>query len=429
MAICLALSAYLAVYKLLKAEQTKSIAIRSKRKDFADYAEAVGEIKKTQVVSKAISNVVSLSTTEPSPVTTQGLPQPFVISYDTPDVIESLWARAFLVEPQLIVSVLLRNYGFSTEIMSGQKRCEVGGIGGVLVKAYEGWDVHGSTRNTAVVHCKIEKPTTIPEGPGASVKIFDGTPDGLRVSIATPPRPPEAFKLTVCTPVLHGNLRLQWIHEWMDVYYKDLGAEHVFFYSSFSKMRQRLTTEARLDMSKTPYTVIDLSSQQKYKPYYFGQTTAIYDCLLLNRYLRTEWTVFQDLDEILWTPHWPSPRHFFAEKEAACSAVTLGLWSIEIGDCEPVGPGKTTLIERMTNFDKKPFCGYNCPGIRGHRKYAVRPSEVDKLTIHDPYPNNVQRLCQLSVQEAHMRVYWRAVDGNIPTCIRTVTPPKSSKVT
>ena len=135
----------------------------------------------------------------------------------------------------------------------------------------------------------------------------------------------------------------------------------------------------------------------------------IYDCLFLNRHLKSKWTLFQDLDEVIWVPpRWESLAHLLSRVEENYDAVSFGRWHANVTVCRPRTVHFPTLIDRMNVFHAQPHCGELCRAWKGLRKYAAKPSTVEYLYIHQPdfQTQKDRALLDLKISKGFLRHYW-----------------------
>eukprot|EP00117_Sycon_ciliatum_P000537 scpid30314/ scgid6563/ len=228
----------------------------------------------------------------------------------------------------------------------------------------------------------------------------------------------KAFTWSVCIPPMHVNARYEWVSQLLRYYISRMGADYFFFYSAIADITAARLTELGVDYAEQYSSVVDMSSQMEFKPYYFAQTTAIHDCLYLNKQIKTEWTLFQDLDELLVLPaKWPDPLTFF-ETHKDKHAITFGMWSVDSRVCRPEsevesGDQDWPLIVRMKKATRGPYCGNMCIDWRGRRKYVLQPAIVEALFIHKPI---ARPLLNLPVSDGFMRNFWRAQNKDVQYC-------------
>ena len=207
-----------------------------------------------------------------------------------------------------------------------------------------------------------------------------------------------------------GGLGSGWIF-----YRVKLRVDHFFAYSALPDLRKTPLSKRNLG---NDIDIIDiLTAVREFDMHNFGQSITISDCLLLNNWLGTEWTIFQDYDEVLWLPsRWGSALEFLSEQGVSNDVVTFGTWIADINVCKKLQIGTETYIERMTQLTSSPWCGQKCSDWKGRRKYAVRPRKVYAiLTIHDVKVPR-QRVNVLNVSEGYLRHYRKVTNIKAPTC-------------
>ena len=329
--------------------------------------------------------------------------------------------RAFIINAHLLVAIVVLpviNY----QRVAHYGRCFVGNEDGFLsrnsTKSY--WmETHGHRHHAMAVYCEFRGPV-----------LDRATHGGLRVAldfrepsefltnavIERDSRPvANTFNVTICLPSLFGSLRWKWIEEWLNFYRVRLRVDHFFAYSALPDLRDTPLSKGILGGD---IDIIDvLTAVREYDMHYFGQSIAICDCLFLNNWLGTEWTIFQDYDEVLWLPNpWSSAMEFLSEYGASDGVVTFGSWIVDINVCKKLQNGTETFIERMAQLTSSPFCGQKCGDWKGRRKYAVRPRKVYAiLTIHDVKVSR-QRVNALNVSKGYLRHYRKVTNIKAPTC-------------
>lgn len=326
------------------------------------------------------------------------------------------WARAFYFDEHSIGAVLLRP-------PRAQRRqiCKYQGMNANTMdfKGSMG-ESHGAPVDKLTVICRFNEAIKRPN-PGDVIELWDDSEVPIFAYETAQP-----FGWTVCTPPLSGSIRHEWVSQVLRYYVHKLSVDYFFFYSAVAGTTASELTKLGVDLADKYASVIDISSQAEYKPYFFGHTTAIHDCLFLNRHLKTEWVLYQDLDEVIVVPEkWPDPLAFF-ESFKDKNAVTLGMWSVDSRVCRPeseVEPEdeEWPLIARMKKSTRGPYCGNMCIDWRGRRKYALRPLRVDALFIHKPI---ARPLVNLPVTDGFLRNFWRAQSKELQVCAQVDNSPK-----
>ena len=339
-------------------------------------------------------------------------------AFDFSGVVGLLWARAFYFDEHAIGVVLLRP-------LRAQRRqiCKYRGVNANTME-FKGsmGESHGSPVDKLTVICRFSEPIKRPN-PGEVMEIWDNTEVPVLLYELEKP-----FAWTICSPPINANVRYEWISQIMHYYVRKLSVDYFFLYTSIADMTTDSIARLGVDLAEKYASVIDISTQAEFKPYFFGQTTAMHDCLFLNRQLGTQWVLYQDLDEVLTLPDkWPDPLGFF-EAHKDKSAVTFGMWSVDSRVCRPaadVEPDEEEwpLIARMKKSTRGPYCGNMCIDWRGRRKYVLQPSRVDALFIHKPIG---RPLLNLPVTDGYLRNYWRVQNKDMQYCSQVDSVPQTS---
>ena len=329
------------------------------------------------------------------------------------------WARAFVLNPRTLVAVFLRPTTFLDLPKTGT--CRVGNDrrshGNITDMHGSEWrESHGQPWDVFIVFCKFKSPVLrASNNRKQRVRFFFGDKSAKSASaLVTRTSRKRPFRLTLCAPPLHGLIHVQWIREWLAHYRQTIGVEHFFMYTAFSNLCDLLKiSEAGRNILREAVSIIDMSSTRAYETHYFSQSLAIYDCLFLNSQLRTEWTIFQDYDEVLWVPkHWRSPLHFLLQQESY-DTVTFGSWFVDQRTCTK--ESNKTLMERMVKMFEQPHGGVMAESWRGRRKYAVRPTRVHRISIHHPV-HNPEQTRTLEISEGHFRHFYGVTMACMDIC-------------
>lgn len=343
-------------------------------------------------------------------------PTPLLGMFDFSAPEGALVGRSYWMEPRTIVAVMLRPIG------KPQSYCSYQGImaSGVRYLHHLG-DMHGARVAPVVAFCTFSQDTPAPADgkrelavveAGYKIPVFNWRP-----KIATPPN------WTVCFPPLHMRPRYFWVDQVLKYYVRKLQPDHFFMYTAIEGQTRQSLLNDGVEVAMTHASVLNLASQQSYKPYYFGQTFAIHDCLYMNRQLQTSWVIFQDYDEVLTPPaRFPTAFDFF-QSSKEYTAITLGTWPVDVDVC--LSESSVTeadkdwpLLIRFIGKHKKPYCGQLCRNWQGRRKYALKPHGHERLFVHDPLGGYVRHV---AIDDGHLRHYWSVQDTGMHYCTKIQT--------
>lgn len=189
-----------------------------------------------------------------------------------------------------------------------------------------------------------------------------------------------SFSAVICFGNFHSAVNPYWLNKVL-AYYKRVGFEHFFFYSSVESKVFEYSTWTYMPWVHN----IDAHS--------FGQYWAIHDCLSRNKASNNEWILFVDADEIL------DLGDQFVDIAALTTflsksnftAGTFGSVPQKLGECKHADaffdrfnvrwhqPECVAEAEIADRIDVN-FCLSSC----GRRKYIAHAQSHKTLGIHDP---------------------------------------------
>ena len=330
------------------------------------------------------------------------------------------WTRAFFADQRTIVAVLLRPITWlkhARQDLGTQCSLEARGLflRGKVILVHGTGESHEKLWDTLVVHCHfsslIEPRTALRNG---GKVVFHLTGSRVSASLVSLQRLSGPFHLTVCVPPVHGeNLNFDWWFEWLEYSRKRVGIEHFFIYSArhIWKLRPHFYEPEFQQIM----TFLDMSSQRRYRAHYFSQLTAIYDCLFLNRQLRTKWTLFHDIDEVLHLPRrWSSGFHFLQNQEGF-AAVTFKARNVDTSKCKASAPGSRAYMERMRKWEI-------LPNRKFHPKYALRPQIVSRAQVHLPIArkNGIDLNLHLDYRMGYIKHFRGILNASNPICVSEI---------
>ena len=337
-----------------------------------------------------------------------------MFDYTAPE--EKLVGRAYWLNTRLIVAVVLR---LSTRNL--HQICNYQGVDADVRFLSHLGDMHAARSSPVIAFCTFRQDVKRPEDGVGEITVFD---KDYKVPVFDfRPKLKEPLDWVVCVPPLHLKPRYTWIDQMVRFYVEKLRVGHFFIYTSVEKQTRAVLHDLGVALAPAHSSVLNLATQQQYKPYYFGQTYAIHDCLFMNRNLQTKWVMFQDFDEILNIPaKFPTPFEFFQSFQEY-SAVTLGTWPVDVDECRPESFVKAEdkawpLLKRMHKKHAKPYCGQLCRNWQGRRKYVLKPEGHERLYVHNPLGGNIYHA---PVDTGHLLHFWSVQDTGMHYC-RIIDP-------
>ncbi|KAJ7551430.1 hypothetical protein O6H91_06G015200 [Diphasiastrum complanatum] len=234
---------------------------------------------------------------------------------------------------------------------------------------------------------------------------------------------PPSLKIAFCGPPLHGNIRADWILQWL-MYYHYLWKEkaHFFFYNvgGLGDSHRRVLDP----FLKGGYlTIIDAVDQNIFPSWYHNQLLFINDCLHMTRYL-SSWTFFHDMDEFLFVPR-PRTLDKLLDRHKEKTFITFGSIPSATSLCaDPPLKRSHWLVQRFLWMQKRPHClsdqdPWVCLQGPGARKYVVNPRKIIAAAVHNtalPSEGGIN----LNATMARMYHYHGALSGDAKLCEKKV---------
>ena len=276
------------------------------------------------VVKRSSATLGTQASTPTETITTSTRAQPVPKPSITP------WTqRAFIINPHLLVAIVVF-HAADHEKIPRFGRCFLGNVDGFLSRnsSQSYWlEAYGHQHQAMAAYCEFRE-AVLDRGKhgGWRVALDFKKPSPFLtnavIEVDSRPAKTSAFNVTVCLPSLFGSLRWKWIEEWLHFYRVKLRVEHFFVYSALPDLRN---TPLSKGLMGNDIDIIDIvTAVREFDMYYYGQSIAVCDCLFLNNWLGTKWTIFQDFDEVLWLPDpWTSTLEFLSDHGAGKDVVTL----------------------------------------------------------------------------------------------------------
>ncbi|KAJ7537003.1 hypothetical protein O6H91_12G092000 [Diphasiastrum complanatum] len=198
---------------------------------------------------------------------------------------------------------------------------------------------------------------------------------------------PLPFKYAFCGPPMHGNVKAEWVLQWL-VYHHYLWRDSVhFFFYNVGGITNSVRQVFSPFINNGLLTIVDVEDQKDYPSWYFNQLLFINDCLHRTRYL-SSWTFFHDFDEFF-TMSSSITLDKLLDEYKDVPYLTFGSLRASLWICTDVHPESSEWpLQRMRWAEKQPFCSapdqdpWICIHGKGARKYVVNPRKVFAGGVH-----------------------------------------------